>query len=135
VERFDVVMIYGGPLLDKGDSPCARIDKPWGTEILWARREGYAAKLLRIEAGHRLSLQHHARKEETLLVLQGQVSALLEDDAGRMHSLELGPGEGMHVPPGRRHRLESAGGALLVEVSSPELQDVIRHADDYGRTS
>jgi mannose-6-phosphate isomerase len=123
---WELVLIHGG------SSP-ARSDKPWGSEVVWARGEGYAAKLLRIEPGHRLSLQHHERKEETLLVLQGRVTAELEDDDGELRRIELEPGEGLHVPPGRRHRLESEDGALLVEVSSAELQDVVRHADDYGR--
>lgn len=113
--------------------PVRGVDKPWGSEIVWARGAGYAAKLLHIAPGRRLSLQHHERKEETWLVLAGTVRATLEGPDGALDVVELGPGEGLHVRPGRRHRLESDGGAVVVEASTDDLEDVVRHADDYGR--
>lgn len=96
------------------------------------KTEFYAAKLLEISAGHRTSLQHHARKTETLLILEGTVRAEVETD-GRLTMRMLGPGQSLHLPAGTRHRLGSLDGARLVEVSTPELEDVVRHEDDYGR--
>lgn len=106
--------------------------RPWGRETLWARTRTYAAKLLEIEAGHRTSLQHHEAKEETLMVLTGEVIAAIEAD-GRLDERRLGPGDVLHLPPGTRHRLQAHTRATLVEVSTPELDDVVRHEDDYGR--
>jgi mannose-6-phosphate isomerase len=106
--------------------------RPWGQETLWAKTGTYAAKILEIDAGHRTSLQHHQTKEETLLVLTGIVLAAVERD-GELLNRTLGPGEVLHLPPGTRHRLEAIERATLVEVSTPELDDVVRHEDDYGR--
>lgn len=111
-----------------------RTRAPWGSETLWAETARYAAKILEIDAGHRTSLQHHADKEETMLVLEGRVLAHLEDEHGSLGMRILEVGDVMHVPPGRRHRLEGLTAARIVEVSTPELDDVVRHHDDYGRS-
>jgi mannose-6-phosphate isomerase-like protein (cupin superfamily) len=111
-----------------------RSPRPWGAELLWARTGDYAAKILEITPGHRTSLQHHARKTETLLVLEGELVAEVER-GGRLERRVLGPGQSLHLPPGTKHRLGAPGGARLVEVSTPELEDVVRHEDDYGRVS
>jgi glycosyltransferase A (GT-A) superfamily protein (DUF2064 family)/mannose-6-phosphate isomerase-like protein (cupin superfamily) len=110
-----------------------RTIRPWGAEEIWALTPSYAAKVLEISAGHRTSLQHHERKVETLRVLEGRV--LVERWEGdRFVQQVLGPGGVLHVPAGVRHRLAAFDGpARLVEVSTPELDDVVRHADDYGR--
>ncbi|MCA9488998.1 MAG: cupin domain-containing protein [Myxococcales bacterium] len=105
-----------------------RTPTPWGAQTLWAATDRYAAKILEIAAGHRTSLQHHVHKTETLLVLDGE---LVAEVGGR--TLVLGPGERLHLPAGTRHRLGSRVGVRLVEVSTPELDDVVRHEDDYGR--
>jgi mannose-6-phosphate isomerase len=110
-----------------------RVTKPWGYEVIWAETDRYAGKVLVIEAGAQLSLQVHVRKDEWVLVLQGELGLLLEDDQGRMHPHVLGPGESAHVPPTRRHRFIGRTRVELIEVSSPELDDVVRLADDYGR--
>lgn len=109
-----------------------RSARPWGAEVLWASTGAYAAKILEIAAGHRTSLQHHVRKTETLMVLDGELIAEVEH-IGRIERRVLGPGQSLHLPPGTVHRLGSATGARLVEVSTPELDDVVRHEDDYGR--
>lgn len=110
-----------------------RVEKPWGHEEIWAETERYVGKILHIERGCRLSLQFHRRKEETLRVLSGRVALELENELGELERLELGPGEVRHVPPGRRHRMSALDTCELVEVSTPELDDVVRLEDDYGR--
>lgn len=110
-----------------------RVDKPWGHEVIWAVTDRYAGKILVIEAGRRLSLQYHERKDESIYVVRGRLRLILEDDAGVLQTLELGPGESSHVPVGRRHRYEAIERTELFEVSSPELGDVVRLADDFGR--
>ena len=109
------------------------VPKPWGSEQIWALTERYCGKLIRISAGKRLSLQRHERKEESLIVLRGTLRLHLEDDEGIVRVLELGPGESAHVDTHRIHRFEAATDVELVEVSTPEIDDVERLEDDFGR--
>ena len=110
-----------------------QIPKPWGYEIVWARTDRYVGKILHVRAGESLSLQYHERKEETMRVLAGtlvlEVGA--EDEARR--TVRLGPGEGWHIPPGTRHRVTAVDDVDILEVSTPELDDVVRLEDRYGR--
>jgi mannose-6-phosphate isomerase len=110
-----------------------RVDKPWGHELIWALTDKYCGKILVIEAGKRLSLQRHLRKDESILVMSGRLRLHLEDDGGTVRQLELGPGEYRHVPTGRIHRYEAIERCELIEVSTPELDDVVRLEDDFGR--
>jgi mannose-6-phosphate isomerase-like protein (cupin superfamily) len=110
-----------------------QVDKPWGRELIWALTDRYCGKVITIEAGRRLSLQYHEQKVESLLVLSGRLRLHLENAAGAMIIRELGPGESAHVPVGRRHRFEAIERVELVEVSTPELGDVVRVEDDFGR--
>jgi mannose-6-phosphate isomerase len=110
-----------------------RVDKPWGHELHWAVTERYVGKVLVIEAGKRLSLQYHEVKDESILVVSGRLRLLLEDEDGVDRIEELGPGEHRRVPTGRRHRYEAIERTELIEVSTPELDDVVRLSDDYGR--
>ncbi|MCI0347554.1 MAG: cupin domain-containing protein [Chloroflexi bacterium] len=110
-----------------------RIDKPWGHELIWAWTEQYVGKLIVIEAGKRLSLQHHEVKDEWIHVLEGRLLLTLENDAGEVEVRELGAGEGTRVATGRRHRYEAIETCRLIEVSTPELHDVVRLEDDFGR--
>lgn len=109
-----------------------RVPKPWGHELIFAENERYAGKILHLEPGQSLSLQYHERKDETLYVLTGEVE-LSVDVAGEMTKIRMGPGEAYRIRPGVRHRLISDGACDLVEVSSPELDDVVRLEDAYGR--
>ena len=109
------------------------VPKPWGSEQIWALTERYCGKLIRISAGKRLSLQRHERKEESLIVLRGTLRLHLEDDEGIVRVVELGPGESAHVDTHRIHRFEAATDVELVEVSTPEIDDVERLEDDFGR--
>ena len=110
-----------------------RVPKPWGEELIWALTDRYCGKVITIETGRRLSLQYHEAKDEAIFVIRGRLRLLLEDDAGSDVVSELGPGEGAHVPAGRRHRYEALERVELVEVSTPELDDVVRIEDDFGR--
>ena len=110
-----------------------RVPKPWGEELIWALTDRYCGKIITIETGRRLSLQYHEAKDEAIFVVRGRLRLLLEDDAGNDVVSELGPGEGAHVPVGRRHRYEAIERVELVEVSTPELDDVVRIEDDFGR--
>lgn len=110
-----------------------RVDKPWGHELIWALTDRYCGKLIVIETGRRLSLQYHEQKEESLLVLAGRLLLHLEDDSGSVTTRELGAGDAAHVSVGRRHRFEALDRVELIEVSTPELGDVVRIEDDFGR--
>lgn len=110
-----------------------RVDKPWGHELIWAHTGAYVGKILVIEAGRRLSLQKHLVKDESILVSSGRLRLWLEGDDGEIRTEELGPGESRHVPTGRIHRYEAIDRCELLEVSTPELDDVVRLADDFGR--
>jgi mannose-6-phosphate isomerase len=110
-----------------------RVDKPWGHELIWAHTERYVGKLLVIETGKRLSLQRHEVKDESILVRAGRLRLYLEDEAGVVREHELGPGDHRRIPTGRIHRFEAIERCELIEVSTPELEDVIRIEDDFGR--
>ena len=110
-----------------------RVDKPWGHELIWAWTDRYVGKILVIETGRRLSLQHHEMKDEWIHVLDGRLKLTLENKDGAVEERELRAGEGAHVGVGRRHRYEAIETCRLIEVSTPELHDVVRLEDDFGR--
>ena len=110
-----------------------RVDKPWGHELIWAWTDRYVGKLLVIEQGKRLSLQHHEVKDEWVHVLDGRLLLTLENDAGEIEERELAVGQGAHVGVRRKHRYEALETCWLIEVSTPELDDVVRLEDDFGR--
>ncbi len=110
-----------------------RVEKPWGHEEIWAETASYVGKVLVIRKGHRLSLQHHRVKEETIRLASGRMRLVLEDDRGELVVHDLGPGDARHIAPGRRHRMEALTDCEVYEVSTPHLDDVVRHEDDYGR--
>lgn len=109
------------------------IKKPWGQELIWANNEKYVAKRLTILPGQRLSRQYHRNKDETIYVLQGTL--ILEVGfRGEMVRMVCHPGYFRRIMPGEIHRFSaSSSGCVLMEVSTPELDDVIRLEDDYGR--
>jgi mannose-6-phosphate isomerase len=112
-----------------------RVSKPWGHELVFAENERYAGKILHLDAGHCLSLQYHERKDETLYVLSGEVRLEVGEsgEEGTMKEMRLEAGEAYRIRPGVRHRLRADHAADIVEVSSPELDDVVRLEDRYGR--
>jgi mannose-6-phosphate isomerase len=110
------------------------VEKPWGRERIWAHTERYVGKVITIKAGERLSLQQHRIKDESVLILRGRLRLHTGPDQASMSSEDLGPGEHRRISTGVVHRFEALDeGVELVEVSTPELDDVIRLEDDYGR--
>jgi len=109
-----------------------RIDKPWGYEIHWAKTDRYVGKILHINAGHALSLQYHNRKEETVYLHSGKLLYEIEIN-GELTRRELQPGDSVHVPPKTVHRMTAIDDCDVLEVSTPELDDVVRLEDRYGR--
>ena len=108
------------------------VPKPWGSELIFAENERYAGKILRLEGGHSLSLQYHERKDETIYVLEGEMSLSVQVD-GQMREIALKPGDSYRIRPGVRHRMRAVRLCVFVEVSSPEIDDVVRLEDAYGR--
>lgn len=105
------------------------VEKPWGQEEWWAITDKYVGKILTIKHGHRMSLQYHNVKEETMRVLSGVLTFQVGKEKWIMR-----PGDTMNVPPGTVHRMEaSEGDVVVLEVSTPEVDDVVRVSDDYGR--
>ena len=115
------------------DEAARRVDKPWGHELIWAHTEQYVGKILVIEAGRRLSLQKHEVKDETILVREGRLKLTLEGDDGVVRDEILGPGDHRRVATGRIHRYEAIERCEVIEVSTTELDDVVRLEDDFGR--
>ncbi len=109
------------------------VEKPWGREMWIAHTDQYAFKIIEIKAGTRPSLQYHRIKRETIYVDNGLVRAELEGEDGVMTVNELGPGAVIEVLPGRKHRIAAIQDTRLLEVSTPQLDDVVRVEDDYGR--
>ena len=114
-------------------SECKKTDKPWGYEVLWAQTKDYVAKLMQIRAGHRMSLQYHEKKEETLYVMSGILIVWQSEDDEKWMALK--PGDTYHVKPGQIHRFgaDLTGDTILIEVSNKYLDDVVRLKDDYQR--
>ena len=114
-------------------SGSGRVEKPWGYELRWALTDRYCGKIIHIDSGHSLSLQYHVQKDEWIHVESGVLELQLEDDSGAMEAHRLTPGMSAHVRPGRRHRFVAIETTDLIEVSSPEIDDVVRLEDSYGR--
>lgn len=109
------------------------VPKPWGSEQIWAETENYVGKTISIDAGQRLSLQYHEEKDESILVSKGRLRLHTGEEADRIETRILEEGESAHIPPGLIHRFEAIDDTVLIEVSTPQLTDVVRLEDDYGR--
>ncbi len=112
------------------------VEKPWGGEEVFAETDRYVGKILTVRAGHALSLQYHEQKDETMRVLEGRCELHLGRKPGspELDVLELGPGDVRHIAPGVLHRMVAMTDVRILEVSTPELDDVVRLEDRYGRT-
>lgn len=109
-----------------------RVEKPWGYELIWARTDRYVGKILHIEPGHCLSLQYHNQKDETLYVLRGEIVFRVKVGE-EQREIPMREGDGYHVTPHTVHQMEAVTPADLLEASTPELDDVVRLQDRYGR--
>jgi len=110
-----------------------RVDKPWGYELHWAITDRYLGKILHVRAGFALSLQYHVQKDETILVLSGAIDLVLDSEDGELETHRLTPGMSARIRPGRRHRMIGVEDSDVCEVSSPEIDDLVRLDDRYGR--
>ena len=113
-------------------SGMTRVEKPWGYELHWARTDRYVGKLIHVNAGEALSLQYHNIKDETIYLHSGRLLFEIEE-GGRLTQREMSPGESVHVTPKTVHRMTAIEDSDIFEVSTPELDDVVRIDDRYGR--
>jgi mannose-6-phosphate isomerase len=111
-----------------------RVEKPWGYELIWAKTGDYVGKVLHINKGHKLSLQYHRVKEETFFVATGKMMLVFENDKGVLEEILMNTGEAHHIPVGRKHRMVGVEDCDIFEVSTPQIDDVVRLEDGYGRT-
>jgi len=112
--------------------PC-RVEKPWGHELWWAQTDSYAGKLLMVDAGQRLSLQLHREKDETSYLLSGRLRLTQGPHEEELEETEVTPGGAWRIEPGTVHTIEALEDSVVLEVSTPQLDDVVRLQDRYGR--
>jgi mannose-6-phosphate isomerase len=111
-----------------------RVEKPWGHETIWAHSERYVGKILHVNAGHELSVQYHNRKDETVHLLSGQISYRVRRDGGdALDDVQLRIGESFRITPGTIHQMVAVTDCDVLEVSTPEVDDIVRLSDKYGR--
>ena len=110
-----------------------RVEKPWGHELLWAQTDRYVGKILHIAAGESLSLQYHEVKDETIMVVAGRIELEHYAEGEPPTKTILEPMQPFHITPHLRHRMVALEDTDIVEVSTPELDDVVRLEDRYGR--
>ncbi|MGH9867595.1 MAG: cupin domain-containing protein [Candidatus Polarisedimenticolia bacterium] len=111
-----------------------RVEKPWGFEIIWAKTDVYVGKKLFIRKGHKLSLQYHREKEETIYLHSGEMRFTVQKD-GQLTEILMRPGDAYHIPPGVQHRMEAVQDCEVFEASTTQLDDVVRLEDAYGRAA
>jgi mannose-6-phosphate isomerase len=109
-----------------------RVSKPWGHEIIWARTDRYVGKILHINAGHQLSVQYHERKDETVYLLAGELKYWVKS-GDAMTDMHLRVGDAFRITPHTIHYMEAVTDCDVLEASTPELDDVVRLTDRYGR--
>ena len=111
-----------------------RVEKPWGYELIWAKTDRYVGKILHVSAGHGLSCQYHNVKDETLHVLSGEIILTLEPPGGTAARRTYRAGESIHIPARLIHQLDALVDTDVLEASTPELDDLVRLKDRYGRS-
>jgi quercetin dioxygenase-like cupin family protein len=116
-----------------GGAGVTRVEKPWGYELHWAKTDRYVGKVLHVNKGHALSLQYHNLKDETIYLYSGSLLFELEQDGVRTRR-EMKPGDVVRVTPKTIHRMTALEDCDVLEVSTPELDDVVRLEDWYGRS-
>jgi len=109
-----------------------RVPKPWGHETIWAHSDRYVGKILHINAGQELSVQYHNRKDETVHLLSGEISYRVKTNE-LLEDMRLRVGESFRITPGTVHQMVAVTDCDVLEVSTPELDDVVRISDKYGR--
>ena len=119
--------------LDRFGFDVERVEKPWGHEILFARSETYCGKVIFVRAGEQLSLQFHRVKDETIYVHSGRIELEIGDPGGPLDTEVVGPGRSFRLRPGVVHRWKALEDSVVLEASTPHLDDVVRLEDNYGR--
>jgi mannose-6-phosphate isomerase len=119
--------------LDRFAVEVKRIEKPWGYELVYAATDRYCGKIIFIRAGGELSLQFHRTKDETIYIHSGRVEFEIGDPGKPIDVEVIAPGRAFHLAPGTVHRLRALEDTVILEVSTPELDDVVRLEDRYGR--
>ena len=119
--------------LDRFAVDVKRVDKHWGYELVYASTDRYCGKVIFVKAGEELSLQFHREKDETLYVQSGRVEFEIGDPGKPVDTEVVGPGRAFHLQPGTVHRLRALEDTVILEVSTPELDDIVRLEDRYGR--
>jgi mannose-6-phosphate isomerase len=120
--------------LDRFSFQLERTEKPWGYELLWAKSDAYAGKILFVRAGQALSLQFHREKDESWYVLDGRAQLELGDVGQAVLKAEvIRSGTAFRLRPGTVHRVRAVEDTTILEVSTPQLDDVVRLEDEYGR--
>jgi mannose-6-phosphate isomerase len=110
------------------------VPKPWGHETIWAQSDRYVGKILHINAGHELSVQYHNRKDETVYLLSGEIVYRVQRDGkDALDDVRLKVGESFRITPGTIHQMAALTDCDVLEVSTPEVDDVVRLSDKYGR--
>ena len=117
----------------KQKAEVGRVEKPWGYEIIWANTDKYVGKTLFVKAGEALSLQYHERKDEVLYLHEGVLKLEVGETNDDLQAVQMNPGDAYRMVPGTRHRITAETDCLLLEASTPELDDVVRIEDRYGR--
>jgi|SRR5687768_14018086 len=120
------------PAVPSGRVPVKTVPKPWGHETIWAHTDRYVGKVLHIKAGHALSVQYHDRKDETVHLLSGELVYRVQNGA-TLEDMHLKAGESFRITPGTVHQMEAVTDCDVLEASTPELDDVVRLSDRYGR--
>jgi quercetin dioxygenase-like cupin family protein len=115
-----------------GRVPVVRVPKPWGHETIWAHSDRYVGKILHINAGQELSVQYHNKKDETVHLLSGEISYRVKTNE-LLEDIRLRVGESFRITPGTIHQMVAVTDCDVLEVSTPELDDVVRLSDKYGR--
>jgi mannose-6-phosphate isomerase-like protein (cupin superfamily) len=110
-----------------------KVPKPWGHETIWAHSDRYVGKILHINAGQELSVQYHNKKDETVHLLSGELVYRVQSDGDLMEDVQLKLGESFRITPGTIHQIVALTDCDVLEVSTPELDDVVRLSDKYGR--
>lgn len=117
-----------------GRTDVRHVPKPWGHETIWAHTDRYVGKILHIKAGHALSVQYHERKDETVYLLSGELKYWVKlEEGGELQDVRLERGQAFRITPGTVHYMEAVTDCDVLEASTPELDDVVRLQDRYGR--
>ena len=120
--------------LDRWAVEPRRVEKPWGWELIWAHAEAYVGKILFIRTGHSLSLQFHREKDESWYVESGRAQLELGNSGDAILNTEvIAAGACFRFRPGTVHRVTALEDTTIIEVSTPQLDDVVRLEDAYGR--